>query len=66
MKEFTIRQAAEILKVHKDTVRRQIRSGEIKAELKIAEQLRSAIYFISKSELEKIKVRPAHRPRKTA
>ncbi|MBI5651168.1 MAG: helix-turn-helix domain-containing protein [Chloroflexi bacterium] len=57
---YTIREAAELRGIHTDTVRRQIRRGEILAELK------GNLYIIPPLELKKIKVRPAHGPKKTA
>lgn len=64
MKEFTIRQAAEIRNVHPDTVRNKIKAGKIKARLTFVDLLRSNIYFIPESELKKITAEPGGRPKK--
>jgi len=63
MKEFTIRQAAEIRKVHPDTVRAKIKAGKISARL-ITLPGPTSIYLISEKELEKITAEPGGRPRK--
>jgi len=64
MKEFTIRQAAEIRNVHPDTVRARIKAGKIIAHLKFVDLLRSNIYFIPESELKKITPEKMGRPKK--
>lgn len=51
MKEYTIKQAAEILEVSTSTVRRRIKSKEIKAEKK--ESPYGKQYFIPGSELDR-------------
>jgi hypothetical protein len=61
--EYTIREAADIRGVSTKTIRRQILAGEVKAELIFNKLLRSTIYLIPKTEIQKIKVRPAHRPK---
>lgn len=56
---YTIREAAEILGLNPTTIRRQIWNGEINAVLK------GNIYLIPNDELSRIKIRPAHGPKKT-
>jgi excisionase family DNA binding protein len=51
MKEYTIKQAAEILEVSTSTVRRRIKSKELKAEKK--ESPYGKQYFIPASELDR-------------
>lgn len=58
---YTIREAAKIRGVHPHTVRRQILKDEIKAL-----SIRGFIYLIPPSEVRKIKVRPAHGPKRPA
>jgi excisionase family DNA binding protein len=58
---YTIREAAKLRRVHPHTVRRQILKGEIKAQ-----SIRGFIYLIPSSEIRKIKVRPAHDPKRLA
>ena len=49
MKEYTIKEAAEILEVSTSTVRRRIKSGKIEAELKASPY--GEQYYIPKNEL---------------
>lgn len=51
---YTIPQAAKLLKLNPETIRRQIRAGEFKA-IKAGRD-----YIIPANDLPKIKVRPAH------
>ena len=50
MKEYTIKQAAEIMEVSKSTVRRRINNGELKAEKKQGPYGQQ--YYIPESELD--------------
>jgi predicted site-specific integrase-resolvase len=64
--EYTIREVAQLRGVHPDTVRRQIRAGEIYARIELDDHLRSAIYRIPHEELLKIKAKLGGRPKKLA
>ena len=59
--KYTIREAAELRGVHPNTVRRKILRGQIRAQLKFVELLRSNIYLIPRQELPKIKAEPGKR-----
>lgn len=50
MKEYTIQETAEILEISKSTVRRRIKSGKLKAELKPGPYGKQ--YYIPENELD--------------